>query len=137
MGFLVIDFPFHCRYLIGQFLGLSLHLPVNSLFDGNMVLPEMVQSLEDSAVRLLVGRFTHLLELLTLGIELLLHGFNESDSLGFKHLFHLHPDASNLQLQFVDAGLELLKLLLRHIAAFALFLHLNVNLRVVGNHGVL
>jgi len=89
---------------------------MNSLFYWNMVLPEIVQDLEAQDVLFFVGSFTHLLELLTLGVELLtedsslrveflLHGFNKSDGLSFKHLFHL-CSAYSLQLQLVDAGLQ-------------------------------
>jgi len=108
LSFLVIDFSFHYRYLIEQLFGLSLqlfflglHLPLNSLLDGNMVLPEKVQGLKAPAFYFLVGRFTHFLELLTLGVDLLIEipglrvdGFNDSDSVGFKHLFHLCSDVA-------------------------------------------
>jgi len=106
----VVDLSFHRRYLIGQKSSLSiqpfflgLHLPLNNLFDGNVFFPEVVHGLEAPDVVLIAGHFDRLLQLLTLsvdllveisglGVELLLHGFNESNSLGFKHLFHLRTD---------------------------------------------
>jgi len=117
LGFLVNDLSFYCRNLIGQFVGLSLHLPLNSLFDGNMFFPEMIQGPDAPAVDIIAGRFACFLELLTLSVDLLINCFNNSDGLGFKHLLHLHPDVAGqgfylvrqpqgLLLRSVDAGSE-------------------------------
>jgi len=93
LGSLVIDLSFHRRYLIGQKSSLilqpfflRLHLPVDGLFDRNVFFPETIQGLDALAVDLLAGRFARFLELLTLGVDLLIHSFNNCGSLGFELL---------------------------------------------------